>query len=224
MAEIKILFAGGGDERDSRPLDEIFAQWLGKGRLLYLPTALVHPSNIEAGYRWIQNTFSSLGVTKLDAWMELAGKTLGDLDQYEGVYIGGGNTFYLLQQLRAHGLDRALDAYVHQGKPVFGGSAGAIVLSYDITSCAHIDENIIGLSDYSGLDLALGYTIWCHYTPEDFDRVQAYVRRSGIPSIALTEKAGAYRLGDHLFAAGTDPVALFTLKGCNYFAPGDQIH
>jgi dipeptidase E len=223
MAELRIMFAGGGDERDSRPLDEIFAGWVGKGRLLYLPTALVHPSNKEAGYRWIQNTFAPLGITAIDAWMDLSGKSARELARYDAVYIGGGNTFYLLQQIRLHGLDQALDQFVYQGKPVYGGSAGAIILSYDIASCEHIDQNIIGQTDYSGLDLALGYTVWCHYTPEDAERVQAYVRRTGIPSIGLSEKSGAYRLGDHLFAAGSESIARYNLQGCTFFAPGEQI-
>jgi dipeptidase E len=217
------MFAGGGDERDSRPLDEIFAGWLGKGRLLYLPTALVHPSNIEAGFRWIQNTFGPLGVTSIEAWMDLSGKSARDLARYDGAYIGGGNTFYLLQQIRLHRLEPALDQFIYEGKPVYGGSAGAIVLGYDIISCEHIDQNIIGLTDYSGLDHALGHTVWCHYTSDDADRIQAYVRRTGIPSIGLTEKSGIYRQGDHLFAAGDEPVARYTLQGCTFFASGEQI-
>src|SRR5512143_4149987 len=125
MAQPRIMFAGGGDERDSRPLDEIFAGWLGGGRLLYLPSALVHPSNKEAGYRWIQGALAPLGVKKIDSWMDLTGKTFRDLDGYDGVYISGGNTFFLLQQVRAHHLDAALDRFIQAGKPVYGGSAGA---------------------------------------------------------------------------------------------------
>lgn len=223
MAEMRVMLAGGGDERESRLLDEIFAKWVGKGRLLYLPSALVHPSNKEAGYRWIQQTFEPLGLTDIEVWMDIAGKTARDLEQYDAVYIGGGNTFYLLHQLRIHHLDLALDQYAHEGHPIYGGSAGAIVFGYDIASCQHIDQNIIGLSDLSGMDLALGYTVWCHYTPEDDERISAYVRRTGIPSIALSEKSGAYRENDHLTAAGSEPVVHFTLQGRAEIAPGSVI-
>jgi dipeptidase E len=223
MNEPKIMFSGGGDERDSRLMDEIFAGWVGKGRLLFLPTALVHPSNIEAGYRWIKRALAPLGLTDIDAWTNLSGKTALDLDAYDAVYIGGGNTFYLLQQIRLHHLDEALEQFILAGKPVYGGSAGAIILGYDISSCAHIDENIIGLTDFSGLDLALGNTIWCHYTPEDAERIQSYVRRGGIPSIALSEKSGVYRLGEYLYAAGFEPVIRYSLQGSAIFHPGEQI-
>jgi dipeptidase E len=223
MRETRIMFAGGGDEHDSRPLDEIFARWLGKGRLLYLPTALMHLSNQQAGYRWIKRTFAPLGVTAIDAWMDLAGKTAQDLEPYAGVYVGGGNTFFLLQQVRMHGLDQALEAFARAGKPIYGGSAGAIILGQDITSCAHIDQNVIGLGDFGGLNLALGHTIWCHYTSKDAKRVQDYVQRTGVPSLALSEKSGAYRLGDALYAAGSEPLALYTLGGCAFFNPGELI-
>ena len=223
MAEPRIMLAGGGDERDSRIVDEVFAGWLGEGRLLYLPTALVHPSNKEAGYRWIQNAFAPLGVTEIEVWMDLSGKTAQDLNRFDGIYIGGGNTFFLLQQIRLRGLDRLLEDFAFSGKPIYGGSAGAIVLGYDITSSAHADQNIIGLTDYSGLDLALGHTVWCHFTAEDDPRIQAYVRRTGIPSLAIPEKSGVYRLGDHLHAAGSEPVARYTLQGCTFFDPGERV-
>ncbi len=223
MAQPRIMLAGGGDERDSRPLDEIFTGWLNGGRLLYLPSALVHPSNKEAGVRWIKNTLAPLGATTIDAWMDLTGKTARDLARYDAVYIGGGNTFFLLQQIRAHHLDRALEEFILSGKAAYGGSAGAIILGYDIASCAHIDENIIGLTDTTGLDLALGYTIWCHYQPDDAGRIRAYTRRTGIPSIALAETAGVYREGDHLYAVGSEAVVRYTLKGEDSFAPGEVV-
>lgn len=223
MAEMRVMLAGGGDERDSRPLDELFAKWVGKGQLLYLPSALVHPSNKAAAYRWVQQTFEPLGLASIAVWMDIAGKTARDLEKYDAVYIGGGNTFYLLHQLRIHRLDLALDQFAREGHPIYGGSAGAIVFGYDITSSKHIDQNLIGLSDLSGMDLALGYTVWCHYTTEDDERISAYVQRTGIPSIALSEKSGAYRENDHLIAAGSEPVIHFTLQGRAEIASGSTI-
>jgi dipeptidase E len=217
------MFAGGGDERDSRPLDEIFRGWVSSGTLLYLPTALVQPASQKAGYRWIKDTFAPLGLTNIEVWLDLAGKTADDLNRYDAVYIGGGNTFYLLQQIRLEGLDQALVQFALSGKPVYGGSAGAIILSHDITACVHIDPNIVGLTDYTGLDLALGYNVWCHYTEDDADRVEAYVRETGIPSIAVSEKSGVYRLGNHLYAAGSEPAIRFTPRGHKVFAPGEQM-
>lgn len=223
MADARILFAGGGSERDTRPLDEMFSGWLGGGRLLYLPTALVNAASMRAGLRWIQSALAPLGVTDIQAWMDLSGKTLGDLAAYDGVFIGGGNTFYLLQEVRKAGLDAALTQYVQEGGPVYGGSAGAIILGRDITSCAHIDTNNVGLTDFTGLDLALGHTVWCHYAPEHDPLIEAYVGSTGIPSVAVTDRSGAARQGDHLYAAGYEPALRFTPLGRERFKPGERI-
>ncbi len=210
MPQPRILFGGGGGEEASRPLDERFAQWLGpQARLLYLPTALVDPLSMQAGFRWAKSVFFPLGLTQMETWEDLAHKTARDLAAFDGVYINGGNTFYLLHQLRLYHLDGLLADFIQTGKPVYGGSAGAIILGKDITPCAHIDEDIVGLDNLAGLDLALGWAIWCHYQEADAARVQQYVTQSGVPALALTERAGLYREGDTLYAAGYDPVRVF---------------
>ena len=224
MNKPRILFAGGGSEQDSRPLDEIFARWVGsKGRLLYLPVALVDEPSMQYGIRWVKSVFEPLGLTRIDAWKDLSGKTAQDLQSYDGVYIGGGNTFHLLNQVRVHHLDRALVDFILAGHPAYGGSAGAILLSHDISACVHIDPDIVGLRDLSALDLALGYTIWCHYQPADDPRIQDYNTRQGRSSIAISERAGVYREGDDLFAAGYEPAHVFDGVGKRTVAPGEKI-
>jgi dipeptidase E len=153
--------------------------------------------------------------TKRPAW--------GGGSAFDALYIGGGNTFYLLQQIRHHRLDHALDAFIAAGKPVYGGSAGAIILGYDISSCAHIDENIIGLEDFSGFDHALGTTLWCHYWSKDDGRIQKYVKCTGVPSIAISERSGVVREGDQLISAGYEPVVYFTLNGMKTIPVGNTI-
>lgn len=224
MAVPHILFAGGGDERDSLPLHEHFARWVDGGKLLFLPTALVNLPAMESSFRWLEEVFEPLGVVHIDMWPDLAGKTGVDLVAFDAVYIGGGNTFYLLQQLREQRVDEALRDFILAGHPVFGGSAGAIVLGADITSCAHIDEDIVGLKDLRGLEMALGCTVWCHYQSADQERIQAFVAQTGSPSIALTERAGVYREGDQLIAAGYDPLLLFTGGQPQTYQPGEIIN
>ncbi len=223
MNQIRIIFAGGGDERESRPLDETFAGWVGKGRLLYLPVALVDQPFIEAGVRWISAAFAPLGLENIIPWMSLAGKSPGDLAAFDAVYIGGGNTFYLLHQLRAHRLEAALADFICAGHPAYGGSAGALVLSRTITPSSHMDENIVGLRDMSGLNLALGWAVWCHYTPADDRRIALHLRRTRIPSVAVSERSGVVREGDHLYAAGYEPIYRFTVYGKEPVQPGERI-
>ena len=220
----QILFAGGGDERDLLPLHALFARWVNGGRLLYLPTALVSLPAMESGFRWLEEVFEPLNLVHIDLWPSLAGKKAVDLLVFDAVYIGGGNTYYLLQQLRDQRMAGPLREFILSGQPAFGGSAGAIVMGADITSCAHIDENIVGLDDLRGLEMALGCTLWCHYQSADLERIQAYVAQAKTPSIALTERAGVYREGDRLIAAGYEPLLLFRGGQPQVYLPGETVN
>jgi dipeptidase E len=225
MSEPRIIFAGGGGELDSRPLDEIFAGWVGpQGRVLYLPIALMKRTVMEDSQGWFRDTYGPLGLTRVDAWQSLTDRRAQDLARYDALYIGGGNTFYLLDQVRRSGLQTALADFIRAGQPAYGGSAGAILLSHDITSCAHIDPDVVGLTDLGGLNLALGYTIWCHYQPADSLRIKDYVRYSGNPSIAVSERAGVRREGPDLFAAGYEPAYVFSGVKKRRILPGEKIN
>lgn len=90
------------------------------------------------------------------------------------------------------------------GRPIYGGSAGAILLGRDIDTARHADPDDAGLVDTSGLDLAMGYAIWCHYAHADAAHVRAYVRETGNGVIALPERSGLVRRGDSIRVAGRE--------------------
>ena len=159
----RLILAGGGDAPDSRPLDETFAGWLGPhGRLLYLPIASSPKADGYARHRaWITSVFAPLGLTRIEMWDGLDGHGPAELQRFDGVYIGGGNTFRLLHLLRESRFDLALGTYARADGAVYGGSAGAILLGRDIASCAHDDPNTVGLSDTRALDLIGSHDVWC---------------------------------------------------------------
>ena len=57
-------------------------------------------------------------------WTDLSDRKYEDLAKYSAVFIGGGNTFHLLDLMRKTGFDRLLTRYIKSNKPVHGGSAG----------------------------------------------------------------------------------------------------
>lgn len=77
------------------------------------------------------------------------------------IYVTGGNTFYLLQELRRTGADKVLIQEIYKGKLYIGESAGAIVVSPDIGYSAEMDcvEKAPNLSDYTGLNVVDFYTV-----------------------------------------------------------------
>jgi dipeptidase E len=213
--EKRLILAGGGDAQDSCPLDELLAAWTGpRGRMLYLPVALEGSGRCYAAcLAWIQSIFTPLGCSRIAMWTDLREHTPDELAGFDALYLGGGNTFSLLAQLRESGFDAGLVEFAHQGGAIYGGSAGAIVLGRDIMTCAHLDRNEVGLHETRGLDLLAAHAVWCHYQSTDDPRIAEYVRARGFPVLAISERAGiAVQLG--LFAsAGFESAYRFDENG-----------
>jgi dipeptidase E len=212
--QMKVALGGGGGATDSRLLDEVFATWIGShGKLLYWPVALRGIRPFHSCLEWITATFTPLKVNQITMWTDLCEHQVNELDQFDAVYIGGGNTFALLDELRKSGFARALREWACQGKAVYGGSAGAAVLGRDIRTVDYLDCNEVGLVETMGLDLAEGHAIWVHYQPQDDNLIEAYVHQYEQPVIALSERSGIVIEQDSLRTVGFEPAFRFDRQG-----------
>lgn len=83
------------------------------------------------------------------------------IEKNDFIYVTGGNTFFLLQELRRTGADNILVQEINKGKLYIGESAGAIIVSPDIGYSAKMDcvEKAPDLKDYSGLNLINFYVV-----------------------------------------------------------------
>jgi dipeptidase E len=221
----RLILAGGGSETDSALLDRIFAAWTGRGgRMLYLPVALdPEQSSYDHALRWVRSVFEPLGARDITMWGDLAGHSGEELESFDSVYIGGGNTFRLLSLLKVSSFDRHVADYFHAGGAIYGGSAGAIVMGRNIYTASHLDPNDLALTDTRGLGLAGRYSIWCHYTPEDDPLIFGYIRRYRFPVLALSERSGVIVEGERMTASGYEPVLRFTARRKHTVPPGEQV-
>lgn len=83
------------------------------------------------------------------------------LEENDFIYVAGGNTFFLLQELKRTGADKVLIQEINKGKLYIGESAGAIVVAPDIGYSAEMDnvEKASELKDYLGLNLIDFYVV-----------------------------------------------------------------
>ncbi len=210
-----LILAGGGDAQDSRPLDELFATWTGpRGKMLYLPVAMKgshHPW--ESCLAWIRSVFAPLGVLNIEMWTDLLDHDADELAVFHSVYLGGGNTYSLLAQLKDSGFDAGLIQFAGRGGAIYGGSAGAIVLGRDIMTCAHLDRNEVGLIGTEGLDLIAGHAVWCHYQADDDAGIGEYIQERGFPVLAISERAGIAVQAGQFASAGYEPAYRFDENG-----------
>ena len=212
--QAKVVLAGGGGTQDSRLLDEVFASWIGlQGKLLYWPLALRGIRSYQSCLEWITATFAPLNVTRITMWTDLSEHRASELEEFDAVYIGGGNTYSLLAQLLDSGFDRHLTAYVRGGKMVYGGSAGAVLLGRDIRTVSHLDRNDIGLTETKGLDLANGHAIWVHYQPQEDKLIEEYVRKHQQPVLTISERSGIVIEPTGMRTVGFEPAYRFDRQG-----------
>ncbi len=205
---MRLILGGGGDENEEAAVLDHFARCVGdNARVLFLPIAASDSETHPGRYRdWIASALGSRGVTVAAMWPTLAGHAPSELEVFDAIFIGGGNTFDLLHQLRSRGFANALVSFASADRVVYGGSAGAIILGRDIASCIHYDQNRIGLTDTSGLDLCAGNCVWCHFEAEQSEVVDGYVKSTGHTMLVLPKTAGVVVTADGLASLGAGPV------------------
>ncbi|WP_188115954.1 Type 1 glutamine amidotransferase-like domain-containing protein [Campylobacter concisus] len=94
-------------------------------------------------------------------------KILSTISQCDIIYVSGGNTFYLLNELRKSRAAQAIKNAVKAGKIYIGESAGAIVAAPDTRYATLMDENSATTSDFTGLNLVDFYVV-PHFGCEPF--------------------------------------------------------
>jgi dipeptidase E len=161
---------------------------------------------------WACSTLSAHGIDRVETAVSVEAWKYG-LDGYDGVFLGGGNTYMLLNRLRSTGMGLRLAQSIREGLPCYGGSAGAIVLGAHIGSCAHLDCDDVGMTDLAGLDLFDGRAVWCHYQPADADGIRALAREAGLDVLAIAENAAVAFDGTELRGIGPGRAEVWTAEG-----------
>lgn len=128
----------------------------------YIPTAGI-AEDVEGMVGEETSTLESLGMTVdvLEVSSASYDSIVNSLTKNDIIFVGGGNTFFLLQELRRSGADQILIREVEKGKLYIGESAGSIISCPDIGYCAEMDspEKAPDLIDYAGLNLVDFYIV-----------------------------------------------------------------
>lgn len=140
---LHLLLIGGGEigsprvDGTFRPLetltiDQHFVDSIGKKnpRLLFIPTAteqLDITHTYEQGIRSLYGDKLGCLVDVLYLTPSLSCDEMKQaLEDADAIYIGGGNTGYMMQRWRETGLGELLKETAKSGKPIIGNSAGAM--------------------------------------------------------------------------------------------------
>jgi len=205
----KIILGGGGSEKDSIEIDNLLKNLLNNSRkkILYIPIALKGHKLYEGCYNWFTNIFNPK-IFKITMWDKIKNRKFEDIKEFDAIYIGGGNTYNLLKEIKESGFDKLLIKFIKSKKIIYGGSAGAIILGENISTSS--DENKIKLTNFKGLKIIRNYSIWPHYTTKDDKRIFKYLnKKNSVNVIAIPEKSGALIEKNKMKIYGNKEIIIF---------------
>ena len=139
-------------------------------KILFIPTA----ANVEEYKKYMhltQKAFEDFGyeVENFDVSVFSEEIAKEKLSEAKIVFISGGNTFYLLQELKRKNLIPYLKERIENGLLYIGESAGSVIVAPDIEYASVIDDKTVAteLDDYTGLNLVDFYIV-PHFEEEPF--------------------------------------------------------
>src|SRR5207253_1743956 len=103
---------------------------------------------------------------------------LVSMKNVDALFIAGGNTFYLMQQIRAKGLVEDLKSYILDGHRYIGASAGAVICGPTIAPIKTLDDPQAAplLQDLAGLGI-VEFVVLPHYgKPKYLDKYHDIVK------------------------------------------------
>ena len=151
-------------------------------RITFIPTA----SLVEEVRFYVDDdrkAFEELGiiVEELEITTASPDEISEILNRNDYIFVSGGNTFYLLQELRRKGADILITEQIRAGKLYIGTSAGSIILCPDIEFVKEMDYNHTApeLQSFTGLNI-VDFYILPHYLDFPFEEItQNIVKKYG---------------------------------------------
>jgi dipeptidase E len=190
---------------------EIRALFQGAGRILFVPYAL-----------YDQDTYAAVAAKKFGSMgfvlepIHRSPQPRQAAAEAEAVFVGGGNTFRLLNSLYQHDLLEVIRARVEDGMPYVGSSAGSVVACPTLKTTN--DMPIVQPPSFQALGL-VEFQINAHYLDPDPGsthmgetrevRLREYLEENDTPVVGLREGAMLRVEGSTVHLKGTTGARIF---------------
>ncbi len=212
---MKLILVGGGAEEQSKKSDLLFTSLLQNKNVLYIPIAM---GDGKYGYKykdcikWFRGLLSKYVDFEITMWDEENIKVhkYEDILNFGGIFIGGGNTFYLLKTIKELGFDKSLVKLLNETDiPISGGSAGALIFAKTIDTANSLDPNKVELENLEGLNMVSGNNIFVHYEEKWNNEIIKYSERLSTNIISIPENSGIFIDNGLISVVGEGDVVIF---------------
>lgn len=159
MRKIVLTSCGIIDNKLKEQFYELLDKDISKIKLLYVTIAVDGEKDTDR--TWLEEEYATildLGIKKENI-TEFHYEENIDFSSYDIIYMIGGNTFYLLKELREKNLAEKIIQAIDNGVIYVGSSAGSIILGKTIETALPFDENWVNLVDFKGLNIVNGIII-----------------------------------------------------------------
>lgn len=118
-------------------VSDIFKEYLGNElkdkKVTFIPTASIN-EEVNFYVQEAKDSFVKLGL-EVDV-LEISTSSISEIkekiENNDYIYVSGGNTFFLLEQLKRTGADIIINEQINKGKLYIGESAGSVIVSPNI--------------------------------------------------------------------------------------------
>lgn len=215
---MKLFLCGGGSGKQILLALNKFSKQLDKNKpILYIPLAMDEKKYKDC-YTWFKEEIKYMKINNFKMVKSSLELSKINFDEYSALFIGGGNTYKLLNDIKSNGNYEKILKYLNNGGIIFGGSAGAIIFGKDIDGCMTEDSNIVNLNDTEGFNILKDYSFLCHLNNKHFKKNKDYLFHytKDKKLIYLPENDVIYINDDRISLIGNHKYIVFDKGRCEY--------
>ncbi len=126
---------------------------LNNKKVLYITTA--SDGEDDDDKTWMDEEYKTildLGINESNIIEYKIGNDI-NINDFDIIYMMGGNTFYLLNIIRNTGFDKIIKDFINNGKIYIGSSAGSEILGNSVDIALGYDKNNVNMIDFTGLKI-----------------------------------------------------------------------
>ena len=172
---MRLYLSGGGSGKQNIYAYINYFKHLDKNKpILYIPLAM-NSEMYNSCYNWFKKEINYFNFNKFEMVTSSLELSKLDLNKYSSLFIGGGNTYKLLKELKDNSNIDKIKEYLSNNGIIYASSAGAIIFGKDIDGCMLTDNKID--IDTKGLNLINNYSLLCHFNKANLKLNKKYLNK-----------------------------------------------